>query len=85
MSGSLLQTLEALHTDVAAMRGDVGSMRAEASAQHLAINRQFDGLSEILININERVAKLENPKPPASAVRAAVTGVAGLARNALLG
>jgi hypothetical protein len=83
-SDLLRQTLEALCTDLAAMRGDVGTLRAEAAARHVALNRQFDGLSEILLNINSRVATME-PQRQGSAVPAAVTGVADLARSAIMG
>jgi hypothetical protein len=85
MSEPLLKALETLRGDIGSLREDINSGRAEGIALHLATNRQLDGLSEILIDINERVAKLENRKPPATGVRTAITGVAGLARSALLG
>ena len=60
MSGSLLQTLEALHADVAAMRGDVGSMRAEASAQHVAMDgRMTSGQGEADLAADNLPAVLE--------------------------
>jgi hypothetical protein len=85
MSEVLVQTLQSIRIDLATLHTDVCSARSEASAQHLAINRQFGGLSEMLININERVAKLENRKPPASGLRTAVSGVGEIARAAILG
>jgi hypothetical protein len=79
----LLQTLEHIRSEVAAMRADVGTLRAEAAAQHVRINRQLDGISEVLTSLNERLRKLENQEPPATSV--STTGVCEIARTAILG
>jgi hypothetical protein len=63
---SLLQAMEALRTDVA-------NLRVEARAQHLATFVQLNGLSECIVLVNNRVAKLENqnrPRPPSDSATA---------------
>jgi hypothetical protein len=74
----LLQELKSL-------REDMGSARAEATERHLIVTREFGTLAERFMQLNERLDRLENRPGKGSGVRAAVTGVADLARIAILG
>jgi hypothetical protein len=73
----LLQELKAL-------RQDISAARTEASAAHLETVKQLAVLSESITNINSRVGTME-PQHHGRAVPAPVTGVADLARTAIMG
>jgi hypothetical protein len=80
----LLRTLESIRLDLAGVRGDVGTLRAEAATRHMATIQRLDGLSECLTLINTRVAGMES-KCQDVGVSTAVGSVGEIARTAILG
>ena len=85
MSEVLLQTLQSIRTDVAALHTDVCSARTEAAERHLMLTKEFGGLAECILQINERLGRIEYSARKGSAASAMVSNVADIAKAALLG
>lgn len=70
--------------ELRALRQDVSAARTESGAHHLALTAQIGAMDERLSHIDLRIAAME-PQHHGHAVPAAVSGVADLARSAIMG